>query len=346
MKRRLTPLMAMRRMTTVRSGRAPTGRAALVAVTVAWAGGLLYLGLMPRVPEAGPLDKDTLSSWGHALGTLVLAALLYLNILGFSQGSRRTTGVVAALTASLFGIGIELLQSLTGDREPSVADALLNAAGAVIAVAFLSRRRVSVPAWSRAMTWTTPILLVAVVPAAVLAAPDSDDRCSTSNAPRPTLRASTPEAAEPEPIARYLFDEGAGRRVADVSGVSPALDLRLVGPGVAWLDGGGLRFSGGAARSVGAATKLVEATQHTGEVTVEAWVRSDRLDQDGPARIATVSSGTERDEVDLHLAQHGPALSVRVRATCGPFNWTTFPHVFTSETSALHVALTFANRVS
>ena len=82
------------------------------------------------VPEIGPLDENTLSSWGHALGTLVLAALLYLCALEFGPDPRRGAGVVVALTASVFGIGIEPLQSFTGDREASVADALLNAAGA------------------------------------------------------------------------------------------------------------------------------------------------------------------------------------------------------------------------
>jgi hypothetical protein len=194
------------------------------------------------------------------------------------------------------------------------------------------------------MTWTAPILLAAVIPAAVLATPSELGRCSTSPAPEPTLRPSAPEA-EPEPIARYLFDAGAGRRVADVSAVSPALDLQLVEPGAQWLDGGGLRFTGDAARSVGAASKLIDATDHSEEITVEAWVRSDRIAQEGPARIATISFGTRRDQVDLHLGQQGSALSVRVRATCGPFNWTTFPGVFTSRTDPRHVAMTFADSV-
>jgi concanavalin A-like lectin/glucanase superfamily protein len=81
-----------------------------------------------------------------------------------------------------------------------------------------------------------------------------------------------------------------------------------------------------------------------GELTLEAWVRSGDLAQRGPARIATVSEGIERDQVSVHLGVEGRALSVRLRASCG-FNWWTVPDAFTSRAAPVHVAVTFAGRV-
>jgi VanZ family protein len=317
----------------------------MLAVTIAWAVCLLYLGLAPRLPEVGSFDENTVASWGHALGTMVLAALLYLLVVGSGRAPRTRTAVAVVLAASLFGVGIELLQSLTGHRDPSVGDALLDAAGAAVGVAFLSRPRVSIPAWSQAMTWTAAVLLVTLVPATILVRPEPERECSVSRAPRLTPSQNpSEEAVEPHPIASYRFAEGDGHQVADISGVAPALDLELVGSGVQWLDEGGLRFVDGAARSTAPATKLVDAIRRTGELAIEAWIRSDELDQDEPARIATISEGTERDEVDVHVGQEARGLSVRIRATCGDFNRTTVADVFTSRTELVHVAVTFAER--
>jgi hypothetical protein len=78
-------------------------------------------------------------------------------------------------------------------------------------------------------------------------------------------------------------------------------------------------------------------------MTAVARVRTSRLDQQGPARIATISSGTAEGQVDVHLGQEGGSLSVRLRATCGSFNWTTVPKVFTSTRAPVDVAVSFVD---
>ncbi len=74
-------------------------------------------------------------------------------------------------------------------------------------------------------------------------------------------------------------------------------------------------------------------------------MRSDDLSQNGPTRIVTISDGTERTQVDVHLGEEKHALSVRLRASCGEFNWTLVDGVFDSSEKFEHVALTFADGI-
>ena len=133
----------------------------------------------------------------------------------------------------------------------------------------------------------------------------------------------------PAPVAAYTFDEGSGSTAGD-SGGSESLPLDLVGRRTTWVDGGGLHVDGGAAMSASPAAGIVRAVRASGEMTILARVRPASLDQSGPARIVTMSSGTGYGQVNVHLGQDGRDLSVRLRATCGDFNWTTVPNVFTS----------------
>lgn len=324
----------------------------LVAATGAWAACLLYLGLAPRLPRVGSVGGSGLSSWGHAVGTGVLAALLYLVVVRAGVRPRRRAAVVVVVAATLFGVAIEVLQALTGDRDPSLSDALLDAFGAVVAVTVLSLARFSVAAATRLAIRGTAVLVTGVVVGAVFftpPAPGSTD-CPTTAVSEPDPSAAVPEGestsrVERRPVVLYDFRSGGGQEVPDVSGVGPALDLQIVGSEVRWLDEQGLHLDGGAARSEGPATKVVEASERTGELTLEAWVRSADLAQSGPTRIATISEGTERGQVNVHLGEEGDALSVRLRATCGDFNWWEVPEAFTSQPAPVHVAVTFVDGV-
>ncbi|MGH9027976.1 MAG: VanZ family protein [Acidimicrobiia bacterium] len=325
-------------------------RMLLVAVAGAWAGCFLYLGLVSQLPSIGVADGNDLSSWGHAFGTAVLAALLYLIVASFGTRPTRRAALAVIAAATLFGVAIEGLQGLTGERDPSVGDALLDATGAVLAVTILSLARLPLRVTSRFATWGTAALVTGVVVASVFFTPPEPDEtdCSTTTLADPEQAALTDSAGGgvgAGPVARYDFRAGHGQVVADLSGVAPQLDLRLVGPGVTWLEGQGLRFEGGAARSDGPATKIAEATARSGELTLEAWVRSDDLSQQGPTRIITISDGTEREQVDVHLGQQEEELSVRLRATCGLFNWWTVPDAFDTDGAPVHVAVTFAGQL-
>ena len=82
----------------------------------------------------------------------------------------------------------------------------------------------------------------------------------------------------------------------------------------------------------------------SGEVTILVRFRPERLDETGPARVVTISSGTDEGQVNVHVGQEGRSLSIRLRATCNEFNWTTVPNVFTSTRDTVDVALTFGDR--
>jgi hypothetical protein len=73
--------------------------------------------------------------------------------------------------------------------------------------------------------------------------------------------------------ALYLFDEGKGDTVYDVSGAGAPLDLEIRRPKAATWAPTGLNFkSGNYAATTGPATRLIEACRQTNEVTLEAWV--------------------------------------------------------------------------
>ena len=93
-------------------------------------------------------------------------------------------------------------------------------------------------------------------------------------------------------VALYTFKEGSGNIVHDVSGVGIALDLEIANPGaVSWLPDGGVSFDAQTIiASSGPATKIIQASQDTDELTVEVWVKPANLIQAGPARLVSVSA--------------------------------------------------------
>ena len=319
-------------------------RMSLVLVTIAWAACSLYLGLATRLPIVGDVDASTWAKWGHVVATMFLAALIYLLLVDAGR-TRRQAAVITLVVAIAAGALLEVLQAVGGVRDPTVVDVLYDTLGAVIAVGLLSLPLLSVRSWTSVVTVAVVAMIVVVVPAVLFATPgDETLACDLLRVP---LQTATPEpgAATPSPIARYDFDEGSGTTVADVSGAAPALDLGLSRSGVSWLAGGGLHFDGGIARSVGSAARIAAATERSGAVTVEAWVRTGRLDQTGPARLVSISGGTQYHDVNVHLGQDADALSVRLRTSCGDFTAPTIPKVFTSRTSAVHVAVTFGGGI-
>ena len=76
----------------------------------------------------------------------------------------------------------------------------------------------------------------------------------------------------------------------------------------------GVRLDGEAVELPGETAELVRcAGLVDGGFTLEMTVSPDRLDQVGPARIFTLSEGTDWNDIDFHVGQEGTALSVRVR---------------------------------
>jgi hypothetical protein len=113
----------------------------------------------------------------------------------------------------------------------------------------------------------------------------------------------------------YDFDEGSGTVVHDTSGQTPAFDLTIANPGaVQWLPGGGLELTSPTILSaLGPTSRVGLACQQSGEITIEGWVSPAAVNQDGPARILTISADTAGR--NLTLGQNNTQAEVRVRTT-------------------------------
>ncbi len=115
-------------------------------------------------------------------------------------------------------------------------------------------------------------------------------------------------------LALYNFNEGSGDTVFDVSGVGTALNLEIDNlNGVNWGDGVLNINSPSLIASNGAADKLIDGITATQEITMEAWVTPGNTSQNGPARIATLSSDVANR--NFTLGQAGDDYNVRLRTT-------------------------------
>ncbi|MEO0934110.1 MAG: Ig-like domain-containing protein, partial [Cyanobacteria bacterium J06641_2] len=115
-------------------------------------------------------------------------------------------------------------------------------------------------------------------------------------------------------LALYNFNEGSGDTVFDVSGVGTALNLEINNPNTTtWGDGILNLNSPSLIASVQAADKLIDGITTTQEVTLEAWLTPSNRTQDGPARIATLSSNTSNR--NFTFGQAGDDYNVRFRTT-------------------------------
>ena len=122
-----------------------------------------------------------------------------------------------------------------------------------------------------------------------------------------------------DPLVEYVFNEGSGAVVHDVSGVSPALDVTAVDPGnISWVAGGGLSIDEETLLvSDGPALKVTEACMASNEITMVVWHKPANDTQGGPARMCSISfdSGNR----NISFMQHGAEHHVRCRTTtAGP----------------------------
>ena len=120
--------------------------------------------------------------------------------------------------------------------------------------------------------------------------------------------------------ALYSFDGGAGGVVHDESGVGQPLDLVIEDQDAAeWLPGSLSMVSPTRLLSQGPASKIIDACRQSGEVTLEAWIRPANVDQDGPARIMTLSDGAYDRNFTLGQGRWGnhpsEVFDVRLRTT-------------------------------
>lgn len=135
-----------------------------------------------------------------------------------------------------------------------------------------------------------------------------------------SLDAAQRPAAQSEPAGRvsdglmalYTFEEGSGRVVKDVSGVSPAVDLTIINSrSVAWVDGGLAINRQTIVSSRRAATKVIDAAKASNELTIEAWLKPANTTQDGPVPIVTLSQGSTKRNFTLAQGLGGSPPSAR-----------------------------------
>ena len=103
-------------------------------------------------------------------------------------------------------------------------------------------------------------------------------------------------------VALYAFvDEEGDGIVHDVSGVDPPLDLTIENPeNVEWLESGGLQIKAPTAiSSETAAGKVSLKCKQQNAITVEAWIRPQSADQNGPASIVSLSLDSEHRNFTL-----------------------------------------------
>lgn len=97
---------------------------------------LVYFSLKGRGPVA---HTSTIKEMMHNLGHIpAYAVLTYLLVWSFST-IQRAILMRVFLISFFYGVGMEILQSFTPDRTPSVKDALLNALGAGVMLWLLKR---------------------------------------------------------------------------------------------------------------------------------------------------------------------------------------------------------------
>ncbi|MBN1675109.1 MAG: FecR domain-containing protein [Kiritimatiellae bacterium] len=120
----------------------------------------------------------------------------------------------------------------------------------------------------------------------------------------------------------YTFREGKGDIIRDLSGVGTPLNLRIRdAAAVRWLPGAGLALpASNMIRSQQPARKIVQACRQTEELTIEAWLRPLRVDQQGIARILTCSQNTGLARnfslgMEYRYAPWGASYVTRMRST-------------------------------
>lgn len=114
--------------------------------------------------------------------------------------------------------------------------------------------------------------------------------------------------------ALYVFEEGSGTTINDISGVGEPLNLSISdGAAVTWVPGGLRIDSSTILVSSGAAEKIIEAARASNELTIEAWIRPANTTQSGPARIVSLSPSP--DARNFTLGQDADSYETRLRTT-------------------------------
>lgn len=121
-------------------------------------------------------------------------------------------------------------------------------------------------------------------------------------------------AADDGPLVLYDFADVDKDIVRDRSQRGEPLDLRIADTKAVTRHPGSLRIDRDTSiRSPGPADKITRAVRKSRSITVEVWAHPDNDRQDGPARIVTLSSDTQKR--NFTLGQDGEKYDFRLRST-------------------------------
>jgi hypothetical protein len=118
-------------------------------------------------------------------------------------------------------------------------------------------------------------------------------------------------------LAAYIFKEGAGSRVQDISGRGIPLDLDLSGPAVTRLANGGISFlvdnHGSKAKSGAVNPKLFDNLTQSNEISVEFWIKPDTSSQPSSRRIVEMGTEAGTNNWNFAAGQEGKNLYFKLR---------------------------------
>ena len=118
--------------------------------------------------------------------------------------------------------------------------------------------------------------------------------------------------------SRIFYDFGIvnGALVKDRSKIGPPLDLRIENLQNVQRSSGSLKvIDNTIIRSIRPAEKISKAIKNSGEFTLEAWVRPEKLKQSGPARIVTVSGNSTNRNITLGQSDNQYDIRLRTSET-------------------------------
>ena len=117
-------------------------------------------------------------------------------------------------------------------------------------------------------------------------------------------------------LAFYDFRIVNGALVKDRSKIGPPLDLKIENLQNVQRSSGSLKVIGNTIiRSIRPAEKISKAIKNSGEFTLEAWVRPEKLKQSGPARIVTVSGNSTNRNITLGQSDNQYDIRLRTSET-------------------------------
>lgn len=304
------------------------GLAVLTALAV-------VLSRRSRTPTVSWLSDSTFELAGH----IAVAFVLTLVAVRLIERTRVPHPALVGLAfVVLVTTVVEVAQVPLRDRSASVEDLVANTTGALLGGAVAVGIRRLRPVVAGRVVVATMVLAAAGGAWGASAGLDVDD-CNTAPA---QLGLDTPPVPGP-PLDGFGYSYDLAAAGLDAS--NPNVPERNGGPSLEAMSRSGTGppatiFEGAFLMSPEAGRSLSSNVLATDRLFVEVIATPSDATR-GPARIVAITDGVDTDSTNVHVSQHGDELSVRLRLTCGEFNWTRIDEVFVPG-ERRHIVVTFA----